>query len=67
MLIRRKNIRHHFSSLCDNGGIKPFVSDNGSHGNENYILLENGKLIEDNREISEIFNDHNINAINYYR
>ena len=66
------NIRNHFSSLCDNGGIpkkrfwesvKPFLNDKGSHGNENYTLLENGKLIEDPREISEIFNDHYINEI----
>ena len=66
------NIRNHFSSLCDNGGIptkrfwesvKPVLSDKGSHGNENYTFLENGKLIEDHRESSEIFNDHYINDI----
>ena len=59
ILIRRKNIRNYFSSLCDNGGIptkrfwdsvKPFLSDKGSHGNENYTLLENGNFIEDHRE-----------------
>ena len=70
--IRRENIRNHFSSLCDNGGIptkmfwdsvKLILSDKGFHGNENYTLLENGKLIEDYREISEIFNDHYINVI----
>ena len=57
-----KDIRNHFPSLCDNNGIstkmflepvKPFISE-GSHGNENYTLLENGRLIEDHREISEI-------------
>ena len=69
--IRRKIIQNHFSSLCDNGGIpikrfwdsvKPFLSDKGSHGNDDCTLLENGKLIEDHREISEIFNNH-INVI----
>ena len=69
--IRRKSIWNHFLSLCENGGIptkrfwesvKPFLSDKGSNGNENYTLLENGKLIEDHREISEIFNDHYINV-----
>ena len=68
---QKENIRNHFSSVCDNGGIptkrlwesvKLFLSDKGSHGNENYTLLENGKLIEDYREISEIFNDHYINV-----
>ena len=70
--IRRKSIRDHFPSLCDNGSIptkrfwesvKPFLSDKSSHGNENHTLLENGKLIEDHREISEIFNDHYIKVI----
>ena len=70
--IRRQNIRNRFLLLCDNSGIstkmfwdsvKPFLSDKGFHGNENYTLLENSKLIEDHREISEIFNDHYINVI----
>ena len=48
ILTKRKNIQNHFSSLCDNGGIptkrfwesvKSFLSDKGSHGNENYTLL----------------------------
>ena len=43
--------------------VKPFLGDNGSHRKENYTLLENGKLIEDHREISEVFNDHYIDVI----
>ena len=58
--------------ICDENGVphkkfwdavQPFLNDKGSHGNENYTLLENGKLIWDNRNISEIFNDHYINII----
>ena len=50
--IRRRNIRNHFSSLCDNSSVptkqfwdlvKPFLNDKGFHGNENYTLLEKGK------------------------
>ena len=71
ILIRTHNILHHFSSLCDNGGTsikvlglgQAFFSEKRSHGNENYTLLENGKLIEDHREISEIFNNHYVNVI----
>ena len=70
--IRRKTIQNHFTSLCSNTGIpnekfwasvKLFLSDKGSHGNENYPLLENGQITKDEKEISEIFNDHYINII----
>ena len=43
--------------------VKPFLTDKGSHGNENYSLLENGQITKDEKEISEIFNDHYINII----
>ena len=43
--------------------VKPFLSDKGSHGNENYSLLENGQITKDEKEISEIFNDHIIENI----
>ena len=58
--------------MCDENGVPhkkfwdavlPFLNDKGSHGNENYTLLENRKPIRDNRNISEIFNDHYINII----
>ena len=58
--------------MCDNSSVptkqfwdfvKPFLNDKGSHGNENYTLLEKGRLIKDHRQISEIFNDHYINTI----
>ena len=70
--MRRKTVKNHFSSLCDENGVprqnfwdavQPFLNDKGSHGNENYTLLKNGKIIRVNRNISEIFNDHYINII----
>ena len=70
--VRRKTIKNHFTSLCSNTGIpnkkfwdsvKPFLSDKDSHGNENYSLLENGQITKEEKEISEISNDHYINII----
>ena len=54
--MRKNNIRKHFSSLSSNTGapikkfwdsVKPFLNDKGSHGNENYSLIEDGKPIRD--------------------
>ena len=65
--MRRKTVKK-----CDENGVphkkfwdavQPFLNDKGSHGNEKYKLLENGELIRDNRNISDIFNDHYINII----
>ena len=62
----------HFFSLCDNSGVpnkmfwdsvKPFMNDKGSLCNENYVLLENGVLIRDDRKISEIFKDHYVDTV----
>ena len=69
ILTRRKTIRNHFTSLCSNSGIpnkkfldsvKPSLSDKGSYGHEHYSLSESGQITKDEREISEIFNDHYI-------
>ena len=63
--MRRNNIRKHFSTLSNDTGaptkkfwdsVTPFLNDKGSHGNENYSLIEDGKLITDEGRVSEIFN-----------
>ena len=68
----RNNIRKHFSTLSSDTGaptkkfwdsVKPFLNDKGSHGNENYSLIEDGKLITDEGRVSEVFNDHYINIV----
>ena len=70
--MRRNNIRKHFSTLSNDTGaptkrfwdsVTPFLNDKGSHGNENYSLIEDGKLITDEGQVSEIFNDHYINIV----
>ena len=43
--------------------IKPFLSDKDTHRSENYWLLGNDQIIEVERKISEIFNNHYVNII----
>ena len=71
-LNKEENIGNQFSNLCTINGappknfwdsVKPFLSDKGTHGNENYSLMENGQLVRDDRKIVEIINDHYINII----
>ena len=70
--MRKNTIRKHFSTLSSDSGaptknfwdsVKPFLNDKGPHGNENYSVIEDGKLIRDEERVSEIFNDHYINII----
>ena len=54
---------NYFQRVTEDGGkrfwqaTKPFISDKGTHGNEEYILEENGVLIKDPEEVSKIFID----------
>ena len=65
--LRRDNVKSYFEKALNNGRnsksywktIKPFLTNKGSHGKEDYILEENEKLTKDPKEIGEIF-------INYY-
>ena len=63
--LKFKNKKVYFEKVTADGGkrfwqaIKPFVSDKGGHGNEEYVLEENGSLLKDPEEISRIF-------VNYY-
>ena len=43
--------------------VTPFLSDKGTHDNHDIILDQNGELIKDNREISEIFYDFYMNIV----
>ena len=43
--------------------VRPFLSNKGTHDNHGIILDENGELVKDNREISEILNDFFINIV----
>ena len=62
--LKFENKKVYFEKVTADGGkrfwqaIKPFVSDKGSHGNDEYILEENGTLIKDPGKISSIFVDY---------
>ena len=43
--------------------IRPFLSGKGTHDNHNIILEENGDLIKDKENISDILNDFYINIV----
>ena len=63
--LKRESKKSYFIKVTENGGkrfwktIQKFVSDKGAHGNEEFVLEENGVLIKDSREVSEVF-------LNYY-
>ena len=45
--------------------IKPFVTDNGAHGNEEYILEEGGKLIKDPKKVPEVLISYFTNIVEH--
>ena len=72
--IKWENIQRHFSKIIATGfqnskqfwrSIKPFLNDKGTHGQDEYILEENNKLIQDDKEIAEIFNEYYTNTVKY--
>ena len=69
--IRRQNMKSYFENVTESGGkrfwdaIKPFITDKGTHGNDEYVLEENGKLVKEPEEISEIFNHYYTNIVEH--
>ena len=67
--IKRENIAAYFKKASEDGEtklyktIKPFVTNKGTHGNEEYILEENGELIRDPIKVSAIFNEYYTNIV----
>ena len=68
----KKAIKNHFSKSLDSGDmtnktfwktVRPFISNKGTHDNHDIILDENGELIKDNREVSEILNSFYVNIV----
>ena len=43
--------------------VRLFISNKGTHDNHDIILDENGELIKDNREVSEILNNFYVNIV----
>ena len=70
--LRKRAVKNHFLKITENSQvnnksfwrkIKPFLSFKGTDDNHDIILEENGNLIEDNKELSEIFNNFYVNII----
>ena len=67
----RKCKREYFERVTESGGkrfwqaIQGFVSEKGSHGNDEYILEENGNILKEPEEISEIFNEYFTNILKH--
>ena len=63
--------KSYFERVTVDGGkrfwqaIKPFISDKGSHGNDEYILEENGALIKDPDSVSSIFANYYTNILEH--
>ena len=67
----RESKKAYFESVTQIGGkrfweaIKSFVTDKGTHGNEEYILEENGSLIKDPEKVSEIYIEYYTNIVEH--
>ena len=70
--IKKKNIRNHFSNLCTINGashkkfwesVKPFLSDKRCPWKRKQFTYGNWLANRDDKESSEIFNDHYMNII----
>ena len=68
--IKKKSIRNYFMERCVGGPnskdfwptIKPFLTDKGLHFNKDIILCEENKIINNQNEVAETFNNLFINV-----
>ena len=70
--IRRKSIKDYFKKITSKGVmhnkqfwrvIRPFLTNKGFLQNNDITLIEKGKIINDDKELAEIFNQHYINIV----
>jgi len=69
--LRRANIKSYFKNGLSKGRnsksywktISPFLTNKGTHGNEDYILEENNVLVRDHNAIGDIFIDYYTNIV----
>ena len=68
--LKRKSIRNYFIERCTGGPkqkdfwptIKPFLTNKGSHFDNNIVLCNNDDIINDQSEVAEIFNNYFVNV-----
>ena len=69
--LRRENINTYLKKSLGMGrnsksywkAINPFLTNKGTHGNEDYILEENNVLVKDVKQVGEIFIDYYTNIV----
>ena len=70
--LRKKAIRNHFKNAASNGLVskqdfwnlvKPFLSSKGGYHVTDITLNKEDKIITDDRELVEVFNDHYVNVV----
>ena len=70
--LRKKAIKQHFKKATETGPVsnrdfwnlvKPFLSNKGGLAGNDISLVKNDKIVTEDRELAEIFNDHNINIV----
>ena len=68
--LKRQSLRGYFFERCHGGPkskdfwptIKPFLSKKGSKDDPTILLNENGKIISDQKEVCDVFNDFFVNV-----
>ena len=69
--IKRENQKTYFENALKEDGkrfwktIGPYMNDKGNHGNEDYILEENGELIKDPHLIGGLFCEYYTNIVKH--
>ena len=70
--MREKAIKQHFKQATENGLVsnrafwnlvKPFLSNKGGLGGSDISLVKNNAIVTEDKELTEIFNDHYINIV----
>ena len=70
--IRKKAIKSHFKEATKNGTmsnkefwdlVKPFLSNKGGLTSSDISLVKNETIVTDDKELTEIFNDHYVNIV----
>lgn len=70
--LRRKAIRDHFNNVMENGiitnktfwkTVKPFITNKSGTGNKKIMIVRNDKIITDDSELVEVFNNEYINIV----
>ena len=65
--LRKKSIRSYFSEKCANidksfwKTISPFMTNKSARNSENIILHEGDKIVNDDKEVANIFNEYFVN------